>query len=108
MEWALTVPLFLILVVLCGSGIFQISMEPRVNNAAREAARSYSLGANQEKIESIVRSNVGSDANLSISKENDQATVTVTKPGEGVFKYLNINFSATHVVVIEPSFESGH
>ncbi|MBM7824517.1 hypothetical protein JOD55_000344 [Arcanobacterium pluranimalium] len=106
-EWALTVPTFLALAVFCVSGIFQLTTLPKVNNAAHEAARSYSLGMSESDVRELVHSNAGDDAQLRIERDGEIASIEVTKPGEGVFKLININFSTKTKIVIEPRLVHG-
>lgn len=102
-EWALTMPVFLLVVLFCISGIFQSINVAVVDNAARAAARSYSLYADAEKAEEIVRANAGENARMQIDTNADTVKIAIKKPGMGIFRYVGINFYSAYQVVMEPA-----
>ncbi len=101
-EWALTMPLFLLTVLICLSLLFSVVEAQRVENTARIATRAYSLGKTEQELSKLIVENLGNDVTLNVNRAEDMATVKLTRPARGVFRILGIDISAKYKIVVEP------
>lgn len=101
-EFALTIPLFLAVVLFMLSAVMQAANIGLVSDGAREAARAYSLGQSAQDATEIAKNIVGENAQVKIRQNADVANVEVIKPGTGFFALIDYDFTAKHSVVLEP------
>ncbi|XCB28998.1 pilus assembly protein [Arcanobacterium hippocoleae] len=102
MEFALTIPFLIAVVLFAISAVIQTSNNALVSDGAREAARAYSLGQPEKEAIKIAKKIAGENTEVKITQHGETAKVEVTKAGTGVFALVNYDFSATHSVVLEP------
>lgn len=101
-EWALTVPLFLALVLICVAMVVYTNSLSTTTNAARESARVYSLGLGKEKATQVAQKVAGSRAHVDIAVEGDFVRVTVKKPPIDQLDFLGMDIGSTHIALMEP------
>ena len=101
-EWALTAPVFIVCVLVCVGLIFYSNSCAVTTNAAREAARSYSLGHGEKEARELARSIAGSEADVQIQESGGIVTISVTKPPADFLKFLGIEIESQHSAVMEP------
>lgn len=101
-EWALTAPVFILCVLVCMGLIFYSNSYATTTNAAREAARSYSLGHGEKEARELVRRIAGSGAETRIRESGGIVTVSVTISPADFLKFLGIEIESQHSAVMEP------
>ncbi|MDR6939484.1 pilus assembly protein [Arcanobacterium hippocoleae] len=101
-EFALTLPVFLGIGLLMMSAVIQSVNIGLVSDGAREAARAYALGKQPQEAIKIAQESAGAEAKVIIEKHGDTASISVTKPGTGIFALIDWDFTAKHSVVLEP------
>ena len=101
-EWALTAPIFILMVLACIAAVVHMNAASLTSNAAREVARSYAVGANETEAEEIAYEVAGKQAEVEITQDGRYVRATVTKPVVGALKFLKMDVSSTQVMLMEP------
>lgn len=102
-EWALTAPVFILCVLVCMGLIFYSNSCATTTNAAREAARSYSLGHGEKEALKLVHQIAGSGAETHIHESDGIVTVSVAVSPAEFLKFLGIEITSQHSAVMEPN-----
>lgn len=101
-EWALTAPLFILLALMCIGVVVYTNNLSLTTNAAREAARSYSLEQNENTATNVALNVAGHSAHVEIHEDGEFVEVTVKKPPVDSLDFLGFTIQSTHIALIEP------
>ncbi len=101
-EWALTLPAMLVVILALLNGIMQISTVAVVDNAAKETARYMSLGHSEKATKNFAKTILGTDIEIDIVQNHDLAEVRIKKDGIGLFGFAGFDFVSSYQVVKEP------
>ena len=101
-EWALTIPLFLVIVIFCVSILMYSNALALTSNAAREAARSYAIGKGEAAAIEVARAVAGAKAEVEIAIAGEYVAVKVKEPLPPALSFLGVSVASRHLALIEP------
>ncbi|MDD7687598.1 MAG: pilus assembly protein [Actinomycetaceae bacterium] len=101
-EWALTIPLFIVVVLVCAGALAYASSVAITTDAAREAARAYSVGKGETEAKNVALAVAGRNASVTIREEGEYVRVSVRRPPVDSLAFLGFTVQSQHVALIEP------
>ena len=101
-EWALTIPLFIAIAMLCVSVIAYTNSMALTTNAARESARAYAIGMGESKAVQVAHALAGETAEVKLSVEGEYVRVKIAQPLVPALAFLGVSVAAEHIALIEP------
>ena len=104
-EWALTIPLFIVVVMLCAAAIIYTNALAITTNAARESARAYSIGKGEAAALAVGHGVAGENAQVQLRIDGEFVYVTVEKAPVPALAFLGVTAKAEHMALIEPGLE---
>ncbi|MDY5854762.1 MAG: TadE family protein [Arcanobacterium sp.] len=105
-EWALTLPLFIAVVLVCAGVLSYSSSLAITTDAAREAARAYSVGKGETEAKNVALAVAGNKASVKIQEEGEYVRVVVRRPPVDALAFLGFTAQSQHVALIEVGSEA--
>lgn len=101
-EWATSAPAIATALILAFTGLSAALGMVSATNAAREAARSFAISADQVVATQLAHEISGSGAKVAINPDGGLVTVTVQQSAPGVLGKLGVKLTGRHRAVLEP------
>ena len=100
-EFAMTIPVVLMVLFLVFSTGSAMVTQMRVTDAAREAARGYAMGVARDEVADVVTQRAGDAATLTTQREGNMVTVSVSAPIDPVWGVVGLTAHSSITAFVE-------
>ncbi|MDY5589750.1 MAG: TadE family type IV pilus minor pilin [Arcanobacterium sp.] len=104
-EWALTIPIFIGVVLMCAGALVYTNSLAITTSAAREAARAYAIEREESAAKSVAYKLAGQAASVNIVEEGEYVRVTVRRQPVRALAFLGFTAESSQIALIEPGSE---